>query len=114
MGFFTVQAANLASWNGTLDDAEWLKVVSEIEARLMPTWVRRNIDLIEAELVGETARREAAERRDRTLRDQIVKEAEGRQRIRVELDQALQRIDELDDLLSKARAEGAGDTLSPH
>lgn len=105
MGFYTVQAANLTSWNGALDASEWLKVLTDVEARLTPAWLRRNIDQLEAELVGERARREASERRDRTLRDQIAKEAEARQRQRVELDEALQRVDELNELLGKVRED---------
>jgi hypothetical protein len=57
--------------------------------------VRRLIDGIEAELIAERARREGAERRDRTLRDQIVKEAQAQQELRRERDEALEEVSTL-------------------
>jgi chromosome segregation ATPase len=54
--------------------------------------VRRLIDGIEAELIAERARREGAERRDRTLRDQIAKEAHAQQELRRERDDAIEEL----------------------
>ena len=71
---------------------------------LAPAWIRRTLDGLEAQLVGERSRRETAERRDRTLRDQIAKEAEAQQHLRVELDDALHQVEQFKELLS---AEGA-------
>jgi hypothetical protein len=113
MGFYVVQAANLTNWSGAVDDAEWLKVISEIERKLTPEWMRRKLDDIEAELVGERARRETAERRDRSLRQQIVKEAEARQQLQAERDDALHRIDALNSLLEQQRGERAALVQQP-
>jgi hypothetical protein len=95
MGLYAVQAANLTNWIGDLDDREWLKLITEVESRLMPRWVRGTLDAFEAELVSERARRDTAERRDRTLRDQIARGAEAQQNLRAELDQALHQVDDL-------------------
>jgi len=105
MGFYAVQAANLTGWSGALEDSEWLKLLNEIESKLTPSWMKRTLDTLDAELVGERARRETAERRDRTLRERIAKEAEARQQLRVELDDALQRGEELDGLLKTEREQ---------
>jgi hypothetical protein len=90
MGLYALQAANLAAWTGETQNEEWLKLHSEVEAKLTPAWVRRTMDRLEAELLAERARREAAERRDRTLRDQITKEAQVQQELRRERDQAME------------------------
>src|SRR5262249_56479962 len=45
-----------------------------------------------AELEGERARRESAERRDRTLREQIAKEAQAHQELQRERDEALDQL----------------------
>src|SRR5262245_48037928 len=76
MGLYAQQAANLADWNGDPNHKEWRKFRREYEAKLIPTWVRQQLDELEAELVGERARREGVERRDKTLQAQIAKEAE--------------------------------------
>src|SRR5262249_31193678 len=55
-------------------------------------WVRRQIDEIEAELVGERTRREGAERRDRTMQAQIAKEVEVQQALKQERDKALDEV----------------------
>ena len=55
-------------------------------------------------MVGERSRRETAERRDRTLRDQIAKEAEAQQHLRVELDDALHQVEKFKELLSAESA----------
>ena len=41
MGLHAHQAANLAGWNGDLNDDEWCKLQREYEAKLMPPWVRQ-------------------------------------------------------------------------
>src|SRR5262249_13665936 len=82
------QAANLADWNGDLNHNEWRKLRREYEAKLIPTWVRQQLDELEAELVGERARREGVERRDKTLQAQIAKEAETQLELQRERDSA--------------------------
>ncbi|HEY7005674.1 MAG TPA: TIR domain-containing protein [Sphingomicrobium sp.] len=88
MGLYAQQAANLADWNGDPNHDEWRKFRREYEAKLTPAWVRRQVDELEAELVGERARREGAERRDRILQAQIAKEAETQQDLKRERDSA--------------------------
>jgi hypothetical protein len=78
MGLYSQQAANLSGWSGDYSQDEWRKLQRAFEAKLMPAWVRRQIDELEAELVAARARCEKLERRDRTLQAQIVKEAERR------------------------------------
>jgi len=102
MGLYAVQGANLASWTGDDDHVGWSELRRQIETKLTPLWVRRHIDTLDAELVAERARRETAERRDRTLRDQIVKEAQAQQELRRELDHAHDEIAAL-----KARLQSA-------
>jgi hypothetical protein len=75
IGHYTFQTPLLSHWTGDQNDDTWLKVRREVEARLMPLWAKHSIDRVEAELYAEQARREAAERRHRTLREQIEKEA---------------------------------------
>jgi TIR domain-containing protein len=89
MGLYAQQAANLADWNGDPNHNEWRKFRREYEAKLIPTWVRHQLDELEAELVGERARREGVERRDKTLQAQIAKEAQAHQDLKRELDKAL-------------------------
>src|SRR5580704_14012922 len=88
MGLYAVQGANLASWTGNNDDPEWRKLLNAVQVRLTPRWIRQMMDQLDAELVSERARREMAERRDRTLRDQIVKEAQASQQLQRERDDA--------------------------
>jgi hypothetical protein len=106
MGLYAVQGANLGAWAGDAADANWLNLQREIESKLTPAWVRRTIDTLEAELVAERARRESAERRDRTLRDQIVKEAQAQQELRRERDHALDEMAELKTRLEQRSADG--------
>jgi TIR domain len=89
MGLYVQQAANLSDWRGDYNDNEWRKFRREFETKLTPLWVRRQIDEIEAELVGERARREGIERRDRVLQAQIAKEVAAQQDLREERDKAL-------------------------
>src|SRR5262245_10070715 len=65
MGLYAQQAANLSGWSGDYSHDEWRKFRREFEAKLTPLWVRRQIDELEAELVGERSRREGVERRDK-------------------------------------------------
>jgi hypothetical protein len=67
MGLYSQQAANLAHWTGDLAHAEWRKLAREVEAKLLPAWVQHKVSELEAELVAERSRREAAERRDGAL-----------------------------------------------
>ena len=79
MGLYAQQAANLSSWDGDFSHDQWLKVRRDVENKLMPAWVHRQIHELDAELMAERARREAAERRDNVLQAQIAKEASSQQ-----------------------------------
>jgi TIR domain len=108
MGLYVQQAANLSDWRGDYNDNEWRKFRREFEAKLTPLWVRRQIDEIEAELVGERTRREGAERRDRTMQAQITKEVEVQQILRQERDVAFDEVAKLKatvEELTRARSE---------
>jgi hypothetical protein len=108
MGLYAQQAANLADWNGDPNHKEWRKLRREYEAKLIPTWVRQQLDELEAELVGERARRDGVERRDKTLQAQIAKEAQAHQDLKRELDKTLDDTAALQasiENLSKARSE---------
>jgi hypothetical protein len=108
MGLYAQQAANLANWNGDQNHDEWRKFRREYEAKLTPAWVRRQVDELEAELVGERARREGAERRDRILQAQIAKEAETQQDLKRDRDSALDEVAALKatvEKLTQARSE---------
>jgi hypothetical protein len=95
MGLYAQQAANLSGWSGDYSHDEWRKFRREFEAKLTPLWIRRQIDELEAELVGERSRREGAERRDRVLQAQIAKEAEVQQYLKEERNIALDEVDAL-------------------
>jgi TIR domain/PAN domain len=108
MGLYAQQAANLADWNGDLNHEEWNKLTREYEAKLMQPWVRQRMDEKDAELVAERARRQGAERRDKTLQTQIAKEAETQQELKRERDGALDEIAALKTTLeesTRARSE---------
>jgi chromosome segregation ATPase len=92
MGLYAQQAANLADWNGDPNHKEWRKLRREYEAKLIPTWVRQQLDELDAELVGERARREGVERRDKTLQAQIAKEAQAHQDLKREFDKSLDEV----------------------
>lgn len=92
MGQYSQQIANLSGWTGDESASEWRKLKTEVEGKLTPLWVQRTLHEMEAELVAERARREAAERRDKILRDQISKEAQSHQQLRNELDVAQDEI----------------------
>ena len=108
MGLYVQQAANLSGWSGDYSHDEWRKFRREFEAKLTPLWVRRQIDELEAELVGERTRREGAERRDKVLQTQIAKEAEVQQYLKEERDVAFDEVDALKaavEELTRARSE---------
>ena len=108
MGLYAQQAANLADWNGEVNHEEWEKLRREYEAKLMPQWVRQRMDEKDAELVAERARRQGAERRDKTLQAQIAKEAETQLGLERERDSALDEIAALKgtvEELTRARSE---------
>jgi hypothetical protein len=108
MGLYAQQAANLSGWSGDYDNDQWRKFRREFEAKLTPLWVRRQIDEIEAELVGERTRREGAERRDRTMQAQISKEVEVQQVLKRERDDAVDEVAKLKatvEELNQARAD---------
>ena len=107
MGLYAQQAANLSDWNGDSGHQEWRKFRREFEAKLTPLWVRRQIDELEAELVGERARREGAERRDRVLQAQIAKEAEAQQDLKRDRDKALDQVAALEATVEKLTRAGA-------
>ena len=88
MGLYTQQAVDLAGWNGDFGHAEWEKLRREVEAKLTPLWVQRTIHGLEAELVAERARREAAEARGRTFEAQIAKEAQAQMALKREKETA--------------------------
>jgi hypothetical protein len=92
LGLYAQQAANLSGWNGDYSHDEWKKFRREFETKLTPLWMRRQIDELEAELVGERARREGVERRDRTMQAQIAKEVEVQQAFKRERDEALDQV----------------------
>jgi len=108
MGLYTQQAANLSNWNGDCGHEEWCKLRRDYEDKLTPPWVRRQLDEMEAELVGERARREGAERRDKIMQARIAKEAEVQQDLKQERNQALDEVAALKvtvEELTRARSE---------
>jgi TIR domain/PAN domain len=108
MGLYAQQAANLAEWDGDPNHNEWRKFRREFEAKLTPSWVRRQIDQLEAELVGERARREGAEHRDSVLQAQITKEAKTQQELKRERNEARDELAALKasvEELTRARSE---------
>jgi DNA repair exonuclease SbcCD ATPase subunit len=107
MGLYAQQAANLSGWNGDYGHDEWRKFRRQFEDKLRPPWVQRHIDEIEAELLGERARREGAERRDRVLQAQITKEAEVQQELKQERDKALDEVEALKATIEKLTRTGA-------
>src|SRR5215471_18917954 len=108
MGLYAQQAANLSNWNGDRGHEEWCKLRRDYEDKLTPPWVRRQLDEMEAELVGERARREGAERRDKIMQARIAKEAEVQQDLKQERNQALDEVAALKvtvEELTRARSE---------
>jgi hypothetical protein len=108
MGLYAQQAANLSGWSGDYGHDQWRKFRREFEAKLTPGWVRRQIDELEAELVGERARREGAEHRDSVLQAQIAKEAKTQQELKRERNEARDEVVALKatvEELTRARSE---------
>lgn len=92
MGLYAQQAINLADWNGSFDNLEWIKLSRAIEAKLTPPWMQRKFDELEAELLAERARRESAESRDKILQAQIAKEVSRQVDLKREHDSSLDQI----------------------
>jgi TIR domain len=115
MGLYSVQGANLTAWAGDEQHDGWLRLQHEVESKLTPLWVRRQIDTLEAELVAERARGERAERRDRTLREQIVKEAQAQQELTRERDEAREELSAVKarlDIVERSNAEPTSSSVS--
>lgn len=89
MGLYTVQAANLVDWKGDVGRTQWKKLRRDVDQRLTPLWVRRQIAEFEAELVAERARTAAAESREKGLQAQIVKEAQAQVDLKHQRDKAM-------------------------
>jgi predicted nucleic acid-binding Zn-ribbon protein len=107
MGLYAQQAANLTNWNGDCGHEEWCKLRRDYEDKLTPPWVRRQLDEMEAELVGERARREGAERRDKIMQARIAKEAEVQLDLKQERDKALDEVAALKATVEKLTRAGA-------
>ena len=101
MGLFTTQAARLMTWTGNGDDAEWRKLVTELQAKAMPAWVTRQLALKDEEVTTERKKREAAQARGDAAHTQLEKEIAGHDDLRRAREQALAEAE-------KARAELAG------
>jgi hypothetical protein len=101
MGLYTQQAVNLSEWDCDVGHDEWRKLQREFEAKLIPSWVRKHIDELEAELVGARARCEKA------LQGQIAKEAATQEDLKRERDQALDEISVLKATIEDAKTEQA-------
>jgi regulator of replication initiation timing len=89
MGLYTVQAANLSDWKGDVEHAEWKKLCREVEHKLTPLWVKRQIAEMEAELVAERARLAGAQSREKVLQAQIVKEVQAQGDLKQQCDKAV-------------------------
>jgi TIR domain-containing protein/PAN domain-containing protein len=116
IGLYAQQAVNLAGWSGDFESIEWVKLRREVEAKLTPGWVRRRFDELETELLAEHARREGAERRDKILQAQIVKEVQGQEDLRRERDKAVdetsalrKRVLELSSALSESESKAGAE-----
>src|ERR1043166_6371925 len=92
MGMYSQQAANLVDWRGDLNDAAWGNLRREVETKLVPRWMQQRLDELEAELIAERARREGAESRNKALRAQIAKGAQGDEDLRHERDKAIDEV----------------------
>jgi TIR domain len=89
MGLFTVQGANLTSWNGDVTDEEWLKLKTEVQNRLSTPWMRQIIEELQTELLAEKSRWEAVEQRSKRLQEQLGKEARMHLELKRDREQAL-------------------------
>lgn len=106
MGLYVSQCAKLDRWSGDTNDDAWRNFRDEVEAKLTPRWVKESIDRIEVRLVAEQARREAAEKRNKTFRDQIEKEAHTQAELKHELEEALQEVAALKEKIPHAAHGG--------
>jgi hypothetical protein len=79
MGLYTTQAVNLADWNGDIEHQGWSHFSREITTKLLPKWVQRQIDELEARLHTERAGRARAESWEATWKEHAEREAEARQ-----------------------------------
>jgi hypothetical protein len=95
MGLYAVQAVNLSAWGGDHEHEEWRKLLRELESKLAPAWMKVLLDRRDAELLSERTGRESAERRDRTLRQQIAKEADAHQALTADLLHARDEVERL-------------------
>jgi hypothetical protein len=89
MGLFNTQAANLSTWSGDSDDAEWQKLVTEIESKAMPGWTARRVAHLDAALKAETKRREIAETREDAAEAQLNQEIDKQGQLRRDRERAL-------------------------
>lgn len=74
MGLYNVQAANLIGWAGDYDNVGWNKLAAEVEASVKPhapLWLQDMMHSLEANLLAERARVQAAESRVRSLEAKI-------------------------------------------
>ena len=95
MGLYSVQAANLVGWSGHDDNAEWRKLLREVELRIKPyapLWLQTTINALEANLMAEKARVQAAENRARTLEAKIGSDANMSLDAERERDRVLEQI----------------------
>jgi len=107
MGLQASQGAKLVFWSGDPQDDVWINLLREIEDRLTPAWVKQAIDRLEAGYFAEQTRREAAEKRNKTLRDQIEKEARTQADLKHERDLVLEQIATLKEQLANAAQHNA-------
>jgi hypothetical protein len=114
MGLYTVQAANLTDWKGDAEDAEWKKLCREVEHKLTPLWVKRQIAEVEAELVAERARLAGAQSREKVLQAQIVKEVQAQGDLKQQCDKAVDEATSLKatvEELRRARSKAETDAV---
>jgi TIR domain len=107
MGLQASQGAKLVFWSGDPHDDVWVNLLREIEDRLTPAWVKQGMDRLEAGYFAEQTRREAAEKRNKALRDQIEIEARTQADLKHERDIALEEITTLKEQLASAAQHSA-------
>ena len=93
MGLYSEQALQLVDWSGDDGDERWLKVVDEIEAKLVtqvPLWVQRKLQALETDLAGEQARVKKAEGHAKDIKKTVAKSAEARLEAERDRDAALE------------------------
>jgi hypothetical protein len=107
MGLYSQQGVNLVDWAGDPHHEGWRQAIREIESKLTPRWVQKQIHGLDAELTAERARREVAESRAKALHAQIGKEVAAQDQLRRERDTAVDEVATL-----KAALENLSQTLS--